>query len=65
MPFMKVIKQVKGIKKKKGEIVLVEEEEVRDGILRDMDGIDNPTDALAPLTEEEAARCLKVEEIPI
>lgn len=65
MPFMKVLKKVKGVKAKKGAIVLIEDEEIRDNVSVDVDGNEYPTNILAPLTEEEAAKCLSVKEIPL
>ena len=65
MPFMKIIKKTKGIAKNKGDIVLIEEDEIRDGVSVDTEGNEYPTEILAPLTEEEAAECLQEEEIPI
>ena len=65
MPFMKVISKAKGVKSNIGDVLLIEEEEVRDGISVDVDGNEYPSEILAPLTPEEEAQCLKVEEIPI
>lgn len=65
MPFMKLIRSVKGVAKKKNDIVLIEEDEIREGVSVDAEGNEYPSDILAPLTEEEAARCLKVEELAI
>ena len=65
MPFMKVIKKSKGMKNKKGDVVLVEEKEIRDGVSITCDGEEIPTENLAPLTKEEEESCLEVQEIPI
>lgn len=65
MPFMKITGKAKGVKKKIGEIVIIEDDEIRDGISVDTEGNEYPTAILAPLTPEEEARCLRVEEIQI
>lgn len=65
MPFMKVISKAKGVKSNIGDVLLIEDEEVRDGISVDVDGNEYPSEILAPLTPEEEAQCLKVEEIQI
>lgn len=65
MPFMKIIGKAKGVKKKVGEIVLIEEDEIRDGISVDTEGNEYPTAILASLTPEEEETCLRVEEIQI
>lgn len=65
MPFVKITKRFKGMKGKVGDIILIEEEEIKDGISVDTNGIEYPTDCLAELTEEEKADCLKEEEIPL
>lgn len=65
MPFMKIISKAKGVKKKVGDILLIEDEEIKDGVSVDVDGNEYPSEILAPLTPEEEAQCLKVEELPI
>lgn len=65
MPFMKVIKKTKGVPKKIGSVVLIEDEEVASGIVEDSDGNQYPIKNLAMLTEEEAAECLEVETIDL
>lgn len=65
MPFMKIISRAKGVNRKVGEIVLIEDDEIRDGISVDTDGNEYPTEILAPLTPEEEEQCLKVEEIQL
>lgn len=65
MPFMKIIRKAKGVKKKVGDVLLIEDEEIRDGVSVDVDGNEYPSEILAPLTPEEEAQCLQVEELPI
>ena len=65
MPFVKFKKKVKGLRYKKGDIVLIEDDEIRDGISITSKGEEVPTDAVVPLTPEEEAECLEVQEIPI
>lgn len=65
MPFVKIIKKTKGIAKKVGDIILIEDDEIRDGVSVDTDGNEYPTEILAPLTEAEKAECLQVEELQI
>ena len=59
MPFCKVIKKTKGTPYKVGEIVLVEDEEVRDGYSLTTDGVELETKNIKELTEEERKACLE------
>ena len=65
MPFVKFKKKVKGLRYKKGDVVLIEDDEIRDGISITSEGEEVPSDAVALLTPEEEAECLEVQEIPI
>lgn len=65
MPFVKLICKRKIYKKKKGAILLIEDQEVRPGFVRDDEGNEYFSEDVAPLTEEEKARCLKEEIIEL
>lgn len=65
MGFVKLIKKFKGCKKPLGAILIVDDAEVREGVTQDVDGNEYPTSYLAPLTEEEASKYLRVEKIEL
>ena len=65
MPFMKIVKKTKKVKKAVGTIVIIEDEPIRDNVLVDTDGNEYPAENLAPLTPEEEKSCLSVRNIPL
>lgn len=68
MPFMKLVrvrKQYKGFGHKKGDILLMEDELIDDIYRKDDEGNKYFDEDVKELTEEEAAKCLRVETIEI
>ena len=66
--FMKLIrnrKQYQAYGHKKGDILLMEDEVIRDIFRRDDEGNEYFNEDVAELTEEEASKCLRVESIQL
>lgn len=68
MPFMKLVrvrKEYKPYGHKKGDILLMDDELTDDVYRKDDDGNKYFDDDVKELTEEEAARCLRVEKLEL